>query len=110
MEIQKRVENDVHIVIITDHMDTNTAPEAERELNQLIGNGVRNIVLDFASLEYISSAGLRVCLATSKKMKAIGGAIRICNLNETVQEVFDISGFSTILDVHSSLGNALEGL
>ncbi len=90
--------------------DTNTSPDAESHLNELMADGVTKIVLDFEALDYISSAGLRVCLSVAKKIKAADGAFRLCNLNETVQEVFDISGFTTILDVHSSLENALKGL
>jgi anti-anti-sigma factor len=59
-------------------------------------------------LDYISSAGLRVLLATAQKLQAEDGALRVCNLNETVQEVFDISGFSTILSVFKTETEALN--
>ena len=65
------------------------------------------IPLNFAALEYISSAGLRVLLATAKKLKASGGDLKICSLNDTVQEVFDISGFSSILTVSKDQEEAL---
>jgi anti-anti-sigma factor len=66
--------------------------------------------VDFSSLDYISSAGLRVLLGVAKKVGAKGGALRTFGLNQTVREVFDISGFSAILPVFPSESDALTGL
>ena len=65
--------------------------------------------MDFSSLNYISSAGLRVLLGIAKKVGAKGGGLRTFGLNQTVREVFDISGFSTILPVFPSESDALNG-
>ena len=65
--------------------------------------------MNLAKLDYISSAGLRVLLASAKQLKPDGGEIRICNLNEVVKEVFDISGFVTIFKVFGSETEALDG-
>jgi anti-sigma B factor antagonist len=92
---------------VTGHLDTNTSPEAESAINTLIETGARKVLINFAALEYISSAGLRVLLATAKKLKASGGDLKICSLNDTVQEVFDISGFSSILTVSKDQDEAL---
>jgi anti-anti-sigma factor len=110
MEINTRVENEIYIVDIVGNLDTNTAPDAENELTKLMDQGVKKIVINFDKLDLITSAGLRVFLAASKRIKSEEGDIRICNLNETVQEVFDISGFSTILNVFGSLEQTLESI
>ncbi len=110
MEISTRVENEIYIVDIVGNLDTNTSPEAENQLTQLMDQGVKKIVINFDKLDFITSAGLRVFLAASKRIKSEEGDIRICNLNETVQEVFDISGFSTILNVFGSLEQTLESI
>lgn len=110
MEINTRVENEIYIVDIVGNLDTNTAPDAENQLTQLMDQGVKKIVINFDKLDFITSAGLRVFLAASKRIKSEEGDIRICNLNETVQEVFDISGFSTILNVFGSLEQTLESI
>jgi anti-sigma B factor antagonist len=110
MEINTRVENEIHIVDFVGNMDTNTAPDAENQLTELMDQGVKKIVVDFDKLDFITSAGLRVFLAASKRIKTEEGDIRLCNLNETVQEVFDISGFSTILNVFGSLEQSLESI
>jgi anti-sigma B factor antagonist len=99
----------VTVVHFEGNLDTNTAPEAQEHLDDLASQGVEKILVDFESLDYISSAGLRVLLATAKKLRGSGGNLRLCNLNETVAEVFEISGFSTIFAVFPSEAEALEG-
>jgi len=60
-------------------------------------------------LDYISSAGLRVLLVTAKRLGGSGGSLHICGLNETVDEVFEISGFSVILNVFGTADEAMQG-
>jgi len=107
MEIQTTEMVGVRVLAVSGHLDTNTSPDAEETINGLIDGGADKLLIDFAALEYISSAGLRILLATAKKLKASGGDLRICGLNETVQEVFDISGFSSILTVSTNRDEAL---
>jgi anti-sigma B factor antagonist len=107
MEISTSESGDVRILSFQGNLDTNTAPDAESEINGLIDGGAQKLLVNFEKLDYISSAGLRVLLATAKKLKASSGDLKICCLNQTVQEVFDISGFSTILSVASSEEEAL---
>ena len=109
MKLETREMDGIPIVDIEGNLDTNTAPDAEKHLNGLIEQGSKNIVVNFEKLGFISSAGLRVMLSTAKVLRAAQGDIRICNLNETVQEIFDISGFSTILSVFNAESDALEG-
>jgi anti-anti-sigma factor len=99
----------VSVLRFEGNLDTNTAPEAQEKFDQLADAGVGKILVDFAALDYISSAGLRVLLATAKRLSGAGGSLRICNLNDTVREVFEISGFSTIFSVFDTESEALEG-
>ena len=107
MEISISESGDVRILSFQGNLDTGTSPEAESQINGLIAAGTQKLLVNFEQLEYISSAGLRVLLATAKKLKPSGGNLKICCLNQTVQEVFDISGFSTILSVTSTEEEAL---
>lgn len=107
MDITIIESGDVRVLSFQGNLDTNTAPDAETQINGLIDAGVQKFLVNFEKLDYISSAGLRVLLATAKKLKPSGGDLKICCLNPTVQEVFDISGFSTILSVTSSEEEAL---
>lgn len=78
-------------------LDTTTAPELEAELKASL-DGVTRLELDFAGLEYVSSAGLRVILSAQKTMNKQGSMV-IRNVSETVMEVFEITGFSDILTI-----------
>jgi anti-anti-sigma factor len=107
MDISVRETGGVSVMDFTGNLDTNTSPAAESVVNQLLEGGSEKIIFNFMNLNYISSSGLRILLATAKKMKTSGGKMMVCNLNDTVQEVFDISGFAAILDLASNEEEAL---
>jgi anti-anti-sigma factor len=109
MQISTRTSNDTHIVAIAGSLDSGTAPEAQKSLDSVVA-GAKKVVLDFSHLDYISSAGLRVLLGAAKKLKASGGTLRMFGLNQSVREVFEISGFSTILAVYPSETEALAAM
>ena len=108
MKIEIRESQGVQIVAFEGNLDTNTSPDAEKKINELIDGGAQKLLVNFEQLNFIASSGLRVLLATAKKLSASGGDLRICLLNATVQEVFDISGFITILNVKSTEEEALS--
>jgi anti-sigma B factor antagonist len=108
MKMEVRDSNDVKILEFEGNLDTNTSPDAEATINELIESGSIMLLANFEKLNFISSAGLRVLLATAKRLRGTGGDLRICALNPTVQEVFDISGFGSILSVYHSESEALS--
>ncbi|MCC6625203.1 MAG: STAS domain-containing protein [Deltaproteobacteria bacterium] len=110
MQITKTMERDVAILAIEGHLDTKTAKEAEDTINATIDGGAKKLCVDFAKLEYISSVGLRVLLATMKKLKKAGGKLHMCGMNATVDEVFKISGFSGIFSIFPTRAEALAGM
>ena len=97
MTIEKNLSGTELTVAITGRLDTTTAPQLEAEFKQSI-TGVEKLVLDFATLEYLSSAGLRVLLAAQKVMNKQGEMI-IKNVNETINEIFEVTGFIDILTI-----------
>ena len=97
MNIIKNTEENVLTIAVEGRLDTVTAPELEEEIKN-IPDEIDALVLDFANLEYISSAGLRVLLSAHKKM-ALRDGLKVRNVNEIVNEVFDVTGFAEILDV-----------
>lgn len=97
MTIEKNLNGSELTVVITGRLDTTTAPQLEAELKQSFSS-IERLVLDFTSLEYISSAGLRVLLAAQKVMNKQGEMI-IKNVNDTVNEIFEVTGFIDILTV-----------
>ncbi len=96
------------IVSIKGRMDAVSAPEFEKRLEEWIDNGESKFVIDFCDLDYISSAGLRSILATAKKLKTKDGWIFLAELKEVVKEVFEISGFSSIIPIYDSVEEALS--
>ena len=95
IEIKRTAE--VTTIEIVGRLDTTTAPELDKTINEDIAD-VKNLVLDLKALEYISSAGLRVLLGTQKKMKKIG-TMKLVNVREEVMEVFEMTGFADILTI-----------
>ncbi len=88
-------------------LDGMTGKMLDDEITKALGGGTNKLLLDMADLEYISSAGLRVMLHAAKQLKATGGQLVLCSLNEEVKEVFDISGFSGFLDISASRDEAM---
>jgi stage II sporulation protein AA (anti-sigma F factor antagonist) len=109
MQISTRTSNDIHIVAIAGSLDSTTAPEAQKSLDAVVA-GAKKVALDFSALDYISSAGLRVLLGAAKQLRGSGGKLGMFGLNQSVREVFEISGFATILSVYPSEAEAVGAM
>ncbi len=96
MKIIKNQSGGTLTIALEGRLDTTTAPELEQEIKNL--DGVTELVMDFARLDYISSAGLRVLLSAQKKMSK-QGSMKVIHANEMVLEVFEVTGFSDILTI-----------
>ena len=97
MNIKKDFRDHEAVLSVSGRLDTTTAPSLEAAVVETAGACDR-LVLDFAGLEYISSAGLRVILKAQKAMSAKGG-MKLLHVNETIMEIFEITGFSDILTI-----------
>lgn len=97
LNISKTVEGNKAIIKPEGRLDTVTAPEMESAIKEILP-GLTSLTFDLAGLEYISSAGLRVLLSAQKVMNA-QGEMKLCNVNETVMEIFEVTGFSDILTI-----------
>lgn len=98
MRIEKEVDGEKLILRIIGRLETSTAPQLQDIVEKETHNIV-NLQIDMQYLEYVSSAGLRVLLSAHKKMKAKNGTMTLYQVNEEVMEVFEITGFNTILDI-----------
>lgn len=96
MDIDKKLNDGVLTLAVSGRLDTNTSPELEAEVKT---DGVKEVIFDFAGLEYISSAGLRVLMGAQKAMMADGGKVKILNPNAMVKGVFDMTGLSGIFEI-----------
>ncbi len=97
LNVSKNIANEKALVKLEGRLDTVTAPELEKELKEIL-DGASELVMDFEKLEYISSAGLRVLLSAQKVMGRKGG-MKVTGVNETIMEIFEVTGFSDILTI-----------
>ena len=97
MEIIKTLEGNTLTIALTEKLDTNSAPELEEVLSRSL-DGVEKLIFDFKKLNYLSSAGLRVLLNAQKEMSKKGCMI-IRHVNDVIMDIFDMTGFSTILTI-----------
>lgn len=109
MKVASFQEKDFLVLQVEGRLDIATSPEFEKNCAAVIEQGHKQIILDFANLEYISSAGLRSILATAKKLKSGGGSLCLCALTGLVKEVFDLSGFDNFLPVYENVEKATTG-
>ncbi|WP_026525361.1 MULTISPECIES: STAS domain-containing protein [unclassified Butyrivibrio] len=96
MKINKTENGSELLIAVVGRLDTTTSPQLDEELKSL--NGIEKLVFDFKELEYISSAGLRVLLSAQKVMNKQGSMV-IKNVNETINEIFEVTGFVDILTI-----------
>lgn len=97
MTITKTQNGSELAVVVEGRLDTITAPELEKELNESL-EGVTSLIFDLKKLDYVSSAGLRVLLSAQKKMNK-QGEMKLIHVNETIMEIFEVTGFSDILTI-----------
>src|SRR5436190_23288920 len=88
-------------------LDAATSEQADTALKQVLDRGVTRLVLDLSAVNYISSSGLRTVLVAAKRTKAGGGETRIAGAEANVREVFDLSGLSQFIVLHSDVKSAL---
>ena len=98
MDITKNYNGKELTIKVGDRIDTVTAPDFENEILDEMGK-FNSLIIDFSNLEYISSAGLRVLIATQKKLKPENIPMTIKKVNDTINEIFKMSGFDKILEI-----------
>jgi len=108
METISEIIDDIIVIRFAGNLDTGTSPDAESAVNRELENQPRKMIFDLSKTEFVSSAGLRVFLATAKKLAANGGVLKLCAANNIVKDILEISGFDTFLEVKDSLDKAIK--
>lgn len=108
MKISKTHSGEWTVVTLEGELNTMTASRVEDDLKKEVENGQRKLAVDLGGVNYISSAGLRVFLMIAKQLNAQGGVLRLAAMQMQVKEVFDVSGFSRIIDIKSSIAEATQ--
>lgn len=109
MEITTANRDGAIILSVAGRIDTATAPALEQAINKEIESGNRKILLNFSTVTYISSGGLRVLLATAKKLKNPGDKYALCSLAAEVNKILKLAGFTSIFSIYPTEGDALAG-
>ena len=101
MDVEEKKSGKVYIIVLNGRLDAYSSNELEKKVNTLIDdNNCRELVVNFGEVDYISSSGLRVMLSTVKKLRKIEGDVKLACLKPYVREVFDISGFTQLFEIH----------
>lgn len=87
------------VIILSGQLDTLTAVDFEKEIQKVLSSDANHVVLNGAELTYVSSAGLRLLLTLQKGMSAKKGTLRLRNISDNIMEIFNITGFSSILTI-----------
>lgn len=98
LNIQNKKEDDVVLFQLEGRLDTVTAPDLEAAILEAMEESV-NLSLDFEKLDYISSAGLRVLLSAQKNISKKMGTMKVLHVNDTIMEIFEVTGFNEILTI-----------
>ncbi len=106
MEIKVEHENGTLIAQVEGRVDSANAREFEQVLTAALGDA-KTVIVDFEGLSYISSSGLRVLLLVAKTLRQRSAHLALCSLSESIREVFEISGFDKIIQIHNSRADAL---
>lgn len=107
MKLTKKNINNFCIITIDGRIDTTNYNVFEKEIIETIESGESNIVINCSGLNYISSSGLRVFLISQKKLMALQGKLHLSNMQPSIEEIFNISGFSTIFKIFKTEEEAI---
>jgi anti-anti-sigma factor len=109
LNVKIEEEQDKTILRVEGRLDAASSPNLENKLNELIKAGKKRLLLDFTKVDYLSSAGMRLLLSVTKKLKSIDGKLNFCSVNEEVMEIIKMAGFERILAIYLTEKDALEG-
>ncbi|NNL76045.1 MAG: STAS domain-containing protein [Desulfobacterales bacterium] len=108
MEINSNEKNGIVSITIKGRLEADSSPEAEKVVREVLRGPTTRLLFNLSGLEYLSSAGLRVVLTAAKEMKRRDGKIVLCSLNEFVKEIFEVSGFQSLIPITDSVESGVE--
>lgn len=109
LNVSESTEGDIVVISLDGRLDTATSADFDFALEPHTEKATR-LLVDLTGIQYVSSAGLRVFLMLAKKLQKVGGKLVLCNMSGSVREVFDIAGFSKILQIESDREDGLKAL
>jgi anti-anti-sigma factor len=110
MDINYVKEGEITIVSVNGRLDANTAPVADKTIKKILKRDCLRMLFDFSTMDYLSSGGLKVILGAAKELKRKEGQIVLCSLSKFVKEIFEVSGFNSLIPITESLESGIEQL
>ncbi|MBI3211563.1 MAG: STAS domain-containing protein [Simkania negevensis] len=101
-------EGSITILRLEGRLDATSSPILDQNLKKIVEEGGKKILLDFAKVGYLSSAGMRVLLASTKKLKVLKGKLNLCDISEGVLEIIKMAGFEKILNIYFTEEEAFD--
>lgn len=108
VDVKEDLKGDVLILKLNGRLDAVSSPIAERKIFEHINNGEIKLILDFSGVDYLSSAGMRMLLSVTKKLKALSGKLVVCSVTINVMDVLKMSGFDHVLELTKTEEDALR--
>ena len=107
MELTRRRESGIEVVVLQGRLDAFTSKTIEEQILELIEGGVRHLIVDLQAVDYVSSVGLRLLLKAAKRLRDLGGRLAVSSLQPTVREAFEFSGLAALFPAFASTEEAL---
>jgi anti-anti-sigma factor len=108
LEVNQDKKGDVLVLRIRGRLDAISSPTAEKKVFEYINKGENKLILDFGEVDYLSSAGMRMLLSTTKKLKGLSGKLVVCSVTSNVMDVLKMSGFDHVLELCKNEEDALR--
>ncbi len=108
MKFDTRKEGDILIIELEGRLDVNKSLELEEEVNRFIDEGDKYLIFDLSKLQYLFSSGLRVFVATMRRLNGIDGSMKMANMSHSVKTVFSVVGLDDLFSNHDSVDDALK--
>ena len=110
MKINHMKEGEIEIITVNGNLDVDTAPFADKIVKEILEGDCLQMLFDFSALDYLGSGGLRVILGAIKELRRKGGEVVLCSLPNFVKEIFEVSGFNSMVPIAKSLESGIEQL
>lgn len=108
VNVKEEVKGDILVLRMSGRLDAISSPVAERKVFDYINSGKHSLLLDFSGVDYLSSAGMRMLLSITKKLKALSGKLVLCSITTNVMDVLKMSGFDHVLELAKTEDDALR--
>jgi len=108
IELNEEKKGDVLVIHVKGRLDAISSPTAEKKVFDSINSGQTKLILDFSGVSYLSSAGMRMLLSTTKKLKSLSGKVVVSSITSNVMDVLKMSGFDHVLEIAATEDEALR--